>query len=372
VPHRDHGGRTAATEQLAAFESELAQPKAKVGGWTLDEAFDAYIRDARRQKRRGGTLVNYIQVKARLGEYGENPITALTSRDLDDLYGKLSETYADSTVAATHGIIHAVLERAVVWQELAENPARAAEPPRVARPKRATLGPQDVWALISAAGQDYVLAIAIFLAAWTGARRGELSGLRWEDVDRDGFGLWISRQWAAGPDGVSQVQDLKAETGSDDEGRRWVWIGQMALDALDRYADRLREDTGRVPEGWLLSYDGGATPIKQNNLGRQVIAHCKRSGYPDITTHDFRRLSASELIAGGADVMAGAARLGHTPKMMVDRYARARRDKAIAAGKSLEERLIAQGLPIGELLAPVTREDALESSLTSRNEEPGT
>jgi hypothetical protein len=49
------------------------------------------------------------------------------------------------------------------------------------------------------------------------------------------------------------------------------------------------------------------------------------------------------------DVTVGADRMGHTPQMMLTKYATGREDKAIAAATALEDRLIAQGLPMAEL-----------------------
>lgn len=345
---RDQGGRGDAEEALAAFAEEVRAPVRANANWTLNDAFDAYVDDAERLGRRGGTLTSYRQVKDRLGDYGQIPISDLTSLDLDRLYGDLAKRkYAPSTIKTTHQVIAAVLERAVEWQKVPINVAPAARVQEPLRKARTQLTPTDFWALVTST-DDPVLAIAIFLAGMTGARRAELSGLRWEDVDVEGCGIFFRRQWAVGPDGRKVVQDLKSATGTDGSGQRWVWIGQHAIDALGRYRDRLQADLGIEPDGWLLSDNGGATPVKPNSLGARMTKHCRDGGY-DVTPHDFRRFTASELVAGGADVAAAADRMGHTPQMMMGRYTKARRDKAIAAGQALEARL---GLPIGDLLAP--------------------
>ena len=51
------------------------------------------------------------------------------------------------------------------------------------------------------AAGDVVVAMAIAMAALTGARRGELCGMKWSDIDPATCSITIERQWVPGKGG---------------------------------------------------------------------------------------------------------------------------------------------------------------------------
>ena len=74
-----------------------------------------------------------------------------------------------------HRVISCVLEKAVKWQFLKENPARRVEPPRVPYREQPYLDETQTKELISLlenAVQPYKTICLLLL--WTGARRGEI------------------------------------------------------------------------------------------------------------------------------------------------------------------------------------------------------
>ncbi len=105
---------------------------------------------------------------------------------------------AANSVKRIHAVLRTALAQAVKWGWLATNPAAAASPPQPkGRPNHTIPSAEDVARLVEAA-HDVNPALAVFLrtAAATGARRGELCGLRWNDVDLDDGSLTIRRSIA--------------------------------------------------------------------------------------------------------------------------------------------------------------------------------
>ena len=243
-------------------------------------------------------------------------------------------------------------------QRITANPAAGASVPAVPKGAKTRITPAETWQMIEAASlprdrggaEDGVLAMAIFLAAYAGCRRGELCGLQWGDLDVDTMTLRIVRQWVQGAGG-QYLADLKSDTAVVD-GARIVRLGPATVEALLRYKAWLRTELEleREPDGWMLSYDAGSTPMRARSLGEAITALGRRLGIK-ATTQSFRRTSSTELVAAGVDVDTAARRQGHTTEVMLRDYALGADDKAVTAAATLEARLEDQGLPIGELFA---------------------
>jgi integrase len=208
---------------------------------------------------------------------------------------------------------------------------------------------------------DSVLAMAIIVASLTGARRGELCGLKWSDLNADTCSITIERQFVP-VKGGQMLTSLKSKR--EDEART-VKLGTRGLGLFERYRDIQRELLRREPEGWLLSYDAGITPLKARALGNAFSTLAKKCGLPEATTHSFRRVSATQLVAAGIDVDTAARRMGQTKEVMLDSYVLGSDDRQIAAASTLEDRYVEQGLPLGDIFkTPTSRE--LEAAANER------
>lgn len=351
--HRDHGGRGQATEALALFLAEAEAELEPRTTQTLGEAMDAYVVMLRRIGRSPSTARLYESVRKGLTSELAATVTAdLTADALNDYYGVLqARGLEDRTIRTYHACIRAALNEAVKTKRLTENPALAATAPVYHPPDRTRITPAEAWALIVQADrEDHVLAVAMFLATFAGARRGELTGLRWEDYDPAAQTLAIARQWIPQVGG-QRLADLKSDTGAI-EGRRTITLGSGSVRVLERFRAQQEADHRRPPDEWLLSYDGGPTPVSAQALGEAVSALTRRAGLKKVTLHSFRRTSATQLHAAGVDLETASNRMGHTSVVMMRDYVQATDDRAIAAADALEARLIDQGFPIGELLAP--------------------
>jgi integrase len=99
------------------------------------------------------------------------------------------------------------------WEWIDRNPADSAKPPTVTLKKRPATAPADVVKVIGqarATGQPDV-ALYIWLAAITGARRGELCALQVRDIDPDNGVVHIAFNYVVrGGRRLRKDQDVKA------------------------------------------------------------------------------------------------------------------------------------------------------------------
>jgi integrase len=352
VAHRRHGGIGEAQDELKKFQADLLMENEAPAppAHTFGNCFDAYIEFVKDGGGSQSTVTSYRSVAKRIPEdLKAKDVNEVTTHDLDSWYVALRRAgRAPSTIRHNAQVVSIVLRQAQRWKWLTgPNPAeevRRVKPVEVDRPR---LEARDVWSLFAAAAakEDVVLAVTIVLAAIIGCRRGELCGLMWSDIDAETASIRVERQWIPGEGG----QYLTASTKT--KKARTVYLGHELMGLLERYRDHQHDLLGLEPDGWLLSYDGGTTPMRAKSVTEHISQLSKRVGYKGITPHSFRRMTVDELVAANVDVATGAGRMGHTPEVMMQKYVKGRDDKAKEAGQVLEARLIDQGLPIGELLA---------------------
>jgi integrase len=90
------------------------------------------------------------------------------------------------SVGYVHMIVQRLCKDVVRWGRLARNPADAADPPRAPRrhAQMATWTAAQLRAFLDGARDDRLYPAWLMLAT-TGARRGEVLGMRWADLDLD-------------------------------------------------------------------------------------------------------------------------------------------------------------------------------------------
>jgi integrase len=197
------------------------------------------------------------------------------------------------------------------------------------RPRKAGKGPH-------AKPYDYAadaleLDDLVHLAVATGAREGELAGLRWCDVDLLDGRVELHGSIAhkrRGTDGPTWVRK-STKTGRP----RTLAIDDAALEALRaRYARHTAQaETAGVS---VESLDRRAVFSRELEvgytspaaLGQRWRRAAKAAGVA-LTFHDLRHVNASEMQHGGLSVAAATARTGHaSARMFLDTYGHHRRE----------------------------------------------
>jgi integrase len=158
---------------------------------------------------RPGTWSSYCTNIERhvISRIGTVPLQSLGAEHLNGLYAELLELgrcdgrggLSARTVRYTHTILHRALRDAVRWGRLVRNVADLADAPRSRATEMQTWQPQDLRRFLDHVRGDRLFA-AWLLVATTGLRRGELLGLRWEDVDLEAGRILVRQtlMWSAG------------------------------------------------------------------------------------------------------------------------------------------------------------------------------
>lgn len=224
---------------------------------------------------------------------------------------------------ATVQNIHVVLRKALADAEdaglIARNPAARAKPP-LAQTQGGALRywtPPELRSFLELC-QGHRLEAAFHVLAMTGARRGEVAGLRWVDVDLDGARMTIRQALLSG-DGEIYVSSPKSNRG------RTVDLDQTTVVQLRRHRERqlLEKAATRRWEdsGYVFSRPDGST------IDPRTLTHAFRwivdsSDLPRIRLHDLRHSHATIAVKAGVPIGVVSERLGHaSPEFTLHRYA---------------------------------------------------
>jgi integrase len=202
-------------------------------------------------------------------------------------------TLSPRMVQFVHAVLRNALECAVREEVIPRNAARLV---KIAAPQyvvnRGLTAPQ-AQAVLQAA-QTQRLGALYVLALFLGLRRGELLGLRWEDVDLDGGKLEVVHNLQR-VGGALQLVPPKTE-GS----RRTVPLPSACVEALREHKRRqFRERSDAWPD-WedhgLVFPSRRGTPMEPDNLRRSWSVIRTAAGLPGVRFHDLRHTCVTLLL----------------------------------------------------------------------------
>jgi len=163
--------------------------KLTIGAW-----LDTWLWDYKKSSLRPVTFDSYERlIRCHLKPaFGHIPLRELRPELLQRFYNdKGQQGLSARTVRYCHTLLHGALTQAEKNQLVARNVATLVEPPRKERKEMQTLKREQVANELLTAIEHDQLGTGILLLFWTGVRRGELLGLRWQDTDFENAVLHI-------------------------------------------------------------------------------------------------------------------------------------------------------------------------------------
>jgi len=246
---------------------------------------------------------------------GKTKLSDLSPSQIQKFYNELREQYGAGHVQNIGNLLNKALTQAVRWNIISRNPAALVKKPSTSRKnaKMKTWTVEEQKKFLEYAKSESTFYYVMFLLALTsGMRKGELLGLKWDDVDTKR--------------GIVSVK------------RTVVWAQKnLYLKDIPKTESSIRtiqipEQTAKTLKKWQLACPANLLNLVfpspktngilyPNSLDKAYQKAIRESGVPYISFHGLRHTFATTLLANNVNPKIVQEMLGHsTIKTTMDTY----------------------------------------------------
>ena len=256
-------------------------------GATFADAAAEWLRYIEEDRlRKPSTVATYrTLLRSRiLPAFAEQPVESVTPAMIERWLSSMDAAPATRTKALA--MVHGIYQRARKVWGLPSNPVTDVEKPPVSQGGDIEVfSPEEVWALVRAAGSDQDAAIYL-TAAFTGLRRGELIALRWRDVDFAGSVIRVRANYVDGVLSSPKSGKIRSVPMAPDVAKALAKLGGR---------ERFTGDDDLLFVGQQGDY------LDARALGRRYDSALRRAGLRRLRFHDLRHTFGTRMI-GKADI----------------------------------------------------------------------
>ena len=289
---------------------------------TLKQYLEYWLEDVHKPAIR---LSSYMQYRGILDKHifpllGHIQVQKLTPQQVQSFYArKEKEGLALGTIRTIHAVLHNALSHAVSINLVSRNVSDVVNPPRLVKHERHPLTIEQAQKLLQHV-QGHSLEGLITVALATGMRRGELLGLRWQDIHFDTKSLQIQRTISR-----QRKKGIVESEPKTSRGRRNIILPPFAIEALKEHRTRQLEVRLKVGSAWEESnfvfcngHGGFLEPSQLHMMFRNLL---KEADLPQIRFHDLRHSAATMMLTMGVHPKVVQELLGHSSiSLTLDTY----------------------------------------------------
>lgn len=230
-------------------------------------------------------------------------------------------TLSPATVRRYLTVLQSILKQALKMGLITDNPASSERLtlPKQVKPKIEIFTKQEAAAILEALENEPLQFRALIeLAIYTGARRGELVGLKFSDIDYENYKITIQRA------AIKLKGHPTATKPPKDNETRIVSVSAACIDLIQKLREekeKQRKEIGTQwkDKEWLFTQWNGEI-MNPQTPSRLFEKFLKRHGFKHRKFHALRHTSATLLLYGGINIKQVQRRLGHSDIETTNKY----------------------------------------------------
>ena len=293
---------------------------------TLAAWMERWFREYAETTLRPGTVRGYRSVNRcyLIPALGDKRLLQLNTEMIQRVYNEMQSVkgLSNETVRGAHMVLHEALEAAVPEHLIPRNPTNGTTIPKKEYAQKQILNNEQLDRFLQVIKTEPAWYDFFYTEITTGLRRGEICGLRWEDLDSFTGQLSICRSVHPGKDGP-EIGETKTE-----QGKRMILLPASTSNLL-----RNRKTNSNSP--WIFQDPRDpAKPVSPNAAYQKLKALLKKAELPSIRFHDLRHTFATHALQSGVDAKTLSGILGHTDaSFTLDTYTHVTNDMQQSAAK---------------------------------------
>lgn len=344
-------------KELDVLRDVLDGVRAEGKDITINDLYESWVRLKRGLK--DNTFQNYQYMYRQFVEpdFGRSKVVDLKRTDVRAFYNRLADEQhlKASTIDCVHTVLHQVLELGVDDDYIRYNPSdnalkelKKAHCNDSVKRKALTVQEQELFETFLKRPGEYNKWYPVFIVMlWTGLRVGEVTGLRWCDIDLDSETINVNHTLVYYDKGHNDGMSFAVNTPKTEAGKRTVPMLPKVKEAflLER---QNQEDFGiqctATVDGYtdfifVNRFGGVQHHATLNKALRRIIRDCnydaldkhKGSGnpvlLPKFSNHTLRHMFTTRMCEAGVNIKAMQEILGHADaETTMDIYAEATED----------------------------------------------
>jgi integrase len=318
--------REAAAEKKR-IESEIARGELSTSRTPFKTYSETWLAEKAGEVKQASLKAYEVAIRVHLWPlFAGIPLGKLDAQAISRGVGALANEKGAKTANHSRKVLGIVLGRAFELGLISSNPITRVRNKKEADTVKVLWSPTDLQKFLAVA-RGHRLFPAWHLVAVTGLRRGELLGLRWDDLELSSGLLRVAQQIA--PEDEKGKGGKRLETPKSKNSSRTLHIDLETVEIIREWRKQQLGEKKLLEGGWIddegfgdlvfRQADGRGIPPKL--LSEWFRALKKKADVPQgMKLHSMRTLSATFLQSQGFGVVEVAERLGHTPKTLLDHY----------------------------------------------------
>lgn len=285
--------------------------KITLGEW-LEKWINDYIKNSSKKKLRTQETYESVVRQHLIPKLGKILLQKLKPSDIQAYYNK--SKLSGKTLEQHHAILHQALQVAFINEQILKNNPAELVPEK---PKGRNGTEMKVWTeeevkkFLTAAKEEGIRCEAFYSTAIeTGMRKGEICGLKWDDIDFINGNVSVCRTLTRpGPIPVfGQPKNGKS---------RAITISEPLLNLLKKLKTEQKKEKLKLGKAYndlgLVFAKVTGDPLQMNNMGQREFQRLiDKAKVKKIRFHDIRHTSATLLLEHKMNAKVIQERLGHT------------------------------------------------------------